>query len=404
MKRPPPHAPPPRGGKECAVGPPAGCRGTDLAYCLNIHPGESWAEQFEAIRVHAVAVRDRVAPGRPFPLGLRLSAASARALAEPAALEALREYLRVEGLCAFTVNAFPYGAFHGARVKEEVYRPDWRAPGRAAFTRDCAVLLAALLPEGGVGSISTVPVGFAPDFTAPGDRPAAIRRLVEVAHFLARVESETGRCVRLCLEPEPGCVLETCGETVAFFEAVFACAGAAEPAARRHLGVCLDTCHAALAFEQPSETWARYEAAGIRVPKVQLSAALEVRGPAPDALSPFREPVYLHQVRIAGADGARHAFGDLPDALAAWPRDAAVARIHFHVPLFWPGDGALRTTAELLDARFWDAVRGRPDTHLEIETYTFDALPAELRAGGVVASICREYDWVRARSAGGSAA
>ena len=379
-----------------------GAETPDLTYCLNIHPGESWDEQFEAIRTHACAVRERVAHGRLFPLGLRLSAASARTLSHSNVRNHFCEFLRAENLCVFTINAFPYGAFHGARVKDNVYRPDWRTAERETFTRDCAAVLAALLPESGRGSISTVPVGFAPDFCAQSDRDRAMDRLVEMALFLARMESETGRCIHLALEPEPGCVLESCDETTSFFEALYARAGEREPAVRRHIGVCLDTCHAALAFEPPIETWARYRAAGIAVPKVQLSAALEVHGQPNRALARFGEPVYLHQVRITGSGGARTAFNDLPDALAAWPADAECARIHFHVPLFWSGNSLLRTTADLLDAGFWDAVRSRPETHLEIETYTFDVLPPELRRGTVVDSIAREFAWVQSRLTGGN--
>ena len=35
--------------------------------------------------------------------------------------------------------------------------------------------------------------------------------------------------------------------------------------------------------------------------------------------------------------------------------------------------------------------------HLEIETYTFDVLPEELRAQDVAASIAREYEWLLPR-------
>ena len=56
---------------------PKQSRSLHLTYCLNIHPGETWAENLAAIRAHAVAVKARVAPDRPFGLGLRLSRAAA---------------------------------------------------------------------------------------------------------------------------------------------------------------------------------------------------------------------------------------------------------------------------------------------------------------------------------------
>ncbi|HMP75109.1 MAG TPA: metabolite traffic protein EboE [Kiritimatiellia bacterium] len=367
-----------------------------LTYCLNIHPGESWVEQEAAIRRHACAVRDRVAGGRPFGLGLRLSAASVRTLSEPAVLAAFRALLDREGLYAFTINGFPYGAFHATRVKEAVYRPDWRTAERLAYTCQMADVLAALLPDGVEGSISTVPVGFGADFADAAARAQAADRLVDAARHLAAIEARTGRLLHLGLEPEPACVLETCDDALGFFALLQDRAGRDAELVRRHVGICFDTCHVALAFEELATTWRRYRAAGIRISKVQLSAALEVRGPAPAALAAFVEPVYLHQVRMRRRGGAAAAWLDLPDALAAWPDDADTTRVHFHVPLFWSGDGALQPTTHTLDDPFRACLRDGSCAHQEIETYTFDVLPPELRAGGVVDSICSEYRWVAA--------
>src|SRR5215211_2445360 len=79
-----------------------------LSYCTNIHPGESWPEVRANLERYLVPVRERVAPGRPFGVGLRLSAESARALAAPEALRELRGFLRAHDLYVFTINGFPY--------------------------------------------------------------------------------------------------------------------------------------------------------------------------------------------------------------------------------------------------------------------------------------------------------
>lgn len=393
-----------------------------VTYCLNIHAGESWAEQFAAIQTYTLAVRDRVAPGRPFGLGLRLSARSAEELARPDALAAFRAFLARESLYVVTVNGFPFGAFHGTRVKEQVYRPDWREDARVIFTRQIAHILAALAPPASCrsistmpmpskdgnksasearpdsyGSISTVPVGFGPDFTAPECRQRAAATLVALARDFAELEARTGVRIALALEPEPGCVLETCDDVLSFFGLLHDVAGSDALRIARHIGVCLDTCHVALAFEDILETWDALEWAGIFVAKIQVSAALEIHGAPPPALSRFVEPVYLHQVRLRSRDGRRHAWMDLPEALAEWPADAECARVHFHVPLHWSGGNGLRSTRDTLTARFWERLRGGACPHIEVETYTFDVLPDELRAGGAIDSIARELEWVHER-------
>lgn len=99
--------------------------GAHLTYCTNVHRGESWPDVARAIAQHVVAVKARVSPGAPFGVGLRLSASAARELAEPRTLATARAMFALHGLYVFTINGFPYGAFHGTPVKEAVYRPDW---------------------------------------------------------------------------------------------------------------------------------------------------------------------------------------------------------------------------------------------------------------------------------------
>ena len=189
-----------------------------LSYCTNIHPGESWAEVRANLERYLVPVRERVAPGEPFGVGLRLSAESARALATPEALEELRGFLRAHDLYVFTINGFPYGPFHGRPVKEQVYLPDWLDPERLAYTDQLADILAALLPDGVEGTISTVPGAFAPRVHGEADQARMAQALLDHVAHLVRLRATTGRRVALALEPEPCCFLETIAEAVAFFE------------------------------------------------------------------------------------------------------------------------------------------------------------------------------------------
>ncbi len=383
-----------------------------LTYCLNIHPGESWAQNFAAIREKATAVKQRLATAQRFGLGLRIAHDAAVTLAgDPALREEARTFFAANDLYAFSINGFPYGRFHAGPVKENVYAPDWRTPERLAYTLQLADILAEWLPPGVDGSISTVPGSFKGWIKTDADREAMARNFAIVALHLARIERETGRELHLGLEPEPECFLETTPETLTFFRDILWPIGSAEIARqtggtreaagallRRHIGVCFDTCHVALQFEDPTASLAALRDAGIRISKVQISAALRTASNAESwaALRPFAEPVYLHQVKGRGPSGARYSSVDLAPALDALPSLPPLdeLRVHFHVPLFFESAGVLRSTSSTLTPEFFAALRAGACPHLEIETYTFDVLPPEVRPAEVVESIAHEYRWV----------
>jgi sugar phosphate isomerase/epimerase len=389
-----------------------------LSYCTNIHPGETWDEVRANLVRYLVPVRERFAPGQPFGVGLRLSAESAQALAEPEALAEFRSFLRAHDLYVFTINGFPYGPFHGRPVKEAVYQPDWLEPERLSYTNRLASILAALVPEEVEGTISTVPGAFAPRVNGERDAERMANAMLAHAAYLVRLKESTGRRISLALEPEPCCYLETIAETVEFFERhlrspsaieQFADATgldptAAEAAIRQHLGVCLDTCHMAVEFEDPAGVLESLERAGIRVPKVQVTAGLRVvilgddSSPL-DALGAFADDVYLHQVVERRADGTLKRYLDLPQALSA-PRDLPGPRewrVHFHVPVFRERYGEFEGTQGYV-AELLQLVRERSDCrHFEVETYTWGVLPEEFRREGIVVAIGRELEWARER-------
>ena len=384
-----------------------------LSYCLNIHPGETWAENLRAIREKAGLVRQLVSAGQWFGLGLRLSAQAAEDLSGNPALraEALDAFSEAE-MYPFSVNAFPYGRFHGGTVKEHVYSPDWRMLDRRNYTFQVADILAGWLPEGVDGSISTVPGSYKAWIKDPSAVSAMAENIGAVAAYLGALQEDTGREIHLGLEPEPSCYMETTAEMIAFFKNELMTTGVeeikrirkcytkeAEEMMRRHVGVCFDTCHVALQFENPLEALRLYRAEGIRISKVQLSAALVVSGDAEgwESLKPFAEGVYLHQVRGRRTDGSIASWDDLPQALADTDAHEGIeeVRVHFHVPLFFKGAGKLGSTVGTLCPDFFHELRTGATSHVEIETYTFDVLPKEIHPGDVVKSIAREFDWVQ---------
>ncbi|MGE5506148.1 MAG: metabolite traffic protein EboE [Actinomycetota bacterium] len=361
-----------------------------LTYCTNIHPGESWADCFAALARHLPAIKRQVSPRAAFGVGLRLSAAAAATLSQAGELERFRAFLAAEDLYVFTINGFPYGAFHRTRVKEAVYRPDWRQPERRDYTARLAEILAALLPDGIDGSISTVPGAWAADLAGEADVAAIVAMLQDAARRLAELEARTGRRVTIALEPEPGCQLATTDDVLALFRRIPA-------AARRHIGVCLDLCHLAVEFEDPVAAVAQLQAEEIPIFKVQISAGLALPPAQAQSLRPFDDGVYLHQVAARGAGGILR-FADLADAWASAEAGAADEwRVHFHVPLWAERLERLSSTAGLA-ARLLAAHAARPVCeHLEVETYTWDVLAPEHRTCGVEAAIVKELLWVRDR-------
>lgn len=380
-----------------------------LSYCTNIHPGESLDDVRRALLQHTVPIARAIHGDAPFGVGLRLSATAAEQLSKPDAVGDFAALLRAHNLYVYTLNGFPYGAFHGQRVKEAVYRPDWRSGERVRYTLQLAENLAVLLPDGVRGSISTVPGGFREEIVSDSECANVASQLVTVAVALHRLSERTGRQVVVALEPEPHCQLETLAEAIAFFESYVLAAPSiarvayetgkgradAEALLRRHLGVCLDACHAAVEFEDVRSAVGALDAAGIVVGKVQLSNALRVTRvdtAALEALRALADPVYLHQVVERSSEGLRR-FVDLPDAIASFeksPRASVEWRVHFHIPLYAEPQGVLSSTASVL-AETCQVLRERCFTdHAEVETYTWDVLPPELREGDVNASVARE--------------
>ncbi len=391
-----------------------------IPYCLNIHPGEHLIDIQEAIDRYALAVKAHVAPNTPYPLGLRLGADVAKELATPEACAAFGSFLSQRACYVTGINGFPFGPFHKTSVKDRVYQPDWSTPERLCYTGQLAKILATLLPKGETGNISTVPLGYRGtkrvSMKAEGfglneqTQTIMARHLAVMAEFLNDLHQESSREIVLALEPEPDCLLEDPNDVICWYEEVFLAQGVkwlsahqrrtpdeAEALLRRYIGICLDTCHMALAFEEPLTALIRFESAGIRVARVQLSAALRttITPCALERLAAFIDPVYLHQTRIQRPKGQLISYADLTNKTlgAAREYEGCELRTHVHVPMFYTGTEALASTHTQLTQPFFDHVI-KHAYPLETETYTFDVLPPDVRPDNVVDCLVAEHDWV----------
>jgi sugar phosphate isomerase/epimerase len=384
-----------------------------LTYCTNIHAADGWDAVDANVRRFAPALKERLSPAAPFGIGLRLSARDARELLEGDRLEEFRAFLDAGQMYVALINGFPHGSFHRTPVKAEVYAPDWRDDERVRYTLDLVTILGRLLPANLDGGISTAPLSYKP-WVRGADPSAFTANIVRVAEAMVRHRERTGLVMHLDIEPEPDCVIETSDEFLEFFERHLLRDGSrrlaaslgcdlptAEAHLREHVRICVDCCHFAVEYEDPIAALDRVRAAGVQVGRVQLSSALTVTFPQDEAgcvalaarLRRFADSTYLHQV-IERHDGVLTHYPDLDVALDNGRSPAGSEwRIHFHVPLFTAEYDGLGSTQGYVEHVLDIAKRTRFTRHFEIETYTWDVLPAGLKID-LLDSIAREYEWV----------
>lgn len=384
-----------------------------FGYCTNVHPGITLDDILSNLEQQVVAVKRQLGVTGEFPVGLWLSQTAVDELADPEAQTRLQSCLANHQLCPRTVNGFPCGDFHQPVVKQAVYRPSWAEPARLHYTQSVAELQASWLGPNQRGTLSTVPLGWPDPPWTPSMRQTAANQLLAYALFAQRLYDRTGTEIRLCLEPEPGCLFSRSSDLVDFFQEVLRQHPSHESLVRRYLGVCHDVCHAAVMFEPQMDAIHRYVSAGIGIYKVQISAALvadfDDRVPDHDAaqlkyLREYAEPKYLHQTMVSG----QHFFEDLPAALAwrsQWESSQHTPtpqqwRVHFHVPIFARElPGGLRTTQDEIgeclkalkqqagqDYHSWQ----RGDWDLEVETYAWHVLPDAARTTDLTTALAME--------------
>jgi hypothetical protein len=386
-----------------------------LTYSTLVHATDDWDQLWASVQRYLPAVKARVAPTQPFGVCLRTSAPSAAALsADPAKRATLQQYFADQGLYLYTANAFVYGVFKKQVIKEDVYEPDWATVERRDYTKQVATLLAALAPEGVNPSIQSAPLGFKPKVTGPDVVDTYTTHVVDVVAHLIQLERQTGTTVTLGLEPEPRCYLETTDETITYFqdhlfapqttERLAKATGLhpadAAAAMKTHMGIVFDIGHQSVGYEDIPASLPKLVAAGVPIVKLQEAASMHIPDVTPqtvDALQTFAKTIYLSQT-CQLKDGQTTWFLNLEDAFEAFATDPGPRewRTHFHVPVFLTDLGhGFGTTRFGLEQALAVHKATPLSTHLEIETYTWDVLPAHLKTGDIVEYVTREIDWVK---------
>ncbi|MDZ8183535.1 MAG: metabolite traffic protein EboE [Nostoc sp. ChiSLP02] len=391
-----------------------------LTYCSNIHPGETWIEVFANLQQYIPELKSRLSPTEPFGIGLRLADTSAKELLEGNNLPQFKDWLSKQDLYVFTLNGFPYGGFHRQVVKDQVYAPDWSTEERLNYTLNLTQILATLLPLGLDGGISTLPLSYKPWWQKDQANFETVLKnscfhLASAVAEMIRIWEKTGKLLHIDLEPEPDGLIENTSEVIEFFQDWLLPIGGnylsqklniepslAETKLLEHVRLCYDTCHFSVEYEQPHSVFKRLQSAGIKIGKVQISAAIQVKIPAEvekrslivERLRPFAESTYLHQVIERRSDGTLYHY---PDLIAALPHlEESLAeewRTHFHVPIFIRDYQILQSTQDDIATVLHLLQTNHACSHLEIETYTWDVLPADMKID-LLTSIEREYGWV----------
>jgi hypothetical protein len=400
--------------------------GTDnnfhLTYCTNIHPGEEWEQVFANLKQYLPPLKAKLSPNKPFGIGLRLAAVAAKELLQENTLSQFQSWLNEQDLYVFTLNGFPYGQFHRQIVKDQVYAPDWTKQERLDYTLQLMQILAQLLPPETEGSISTLPLSYKPwfegnQFVQASVMDTASLHLAKLVEQMVRIRTEQGKFLHLGLEPEPDGLIENADEVIDYFQKHLLPIGGdylskqlgilqetAEQYILDHVCVCYDTCHFAVEYENHISVLHKFQAAGIQISKIQISAALQVNIPKDSQqrqlilkkLQPFAESTYLHQVIARTQNNRLLNYSDLENALPNLKNTIDEEwRIHFHVPIFVRDYQLLQSTQDDIVTVLNLLQKHHFCNHLEIETYTWEVLPDEMKLD-LPASIQREYEWVLA--------
>ena len=232
-----------------------------------------------------------------------------------------------------------------------MHAPDWRSSERVDYTLRLFEILAKLLPQGMDGGISTSPLSYRFWFSDNNELQKAMlmatENIIRTAENLIKIRKETGIKLHLDIEPEPDGILESGAEFIDWYENVLLPLAKetlpkllhiteeeTEKLIKEHICLCYDVCHFAIGYESHGEVLKQLSERGIRVGKIQISAALKA---------------------------------DLPSEIQSTQSDILdVLKVQQEQPF---------------------------TTHMEVETYTWEVLPESLKLP-IDQSIIRELNWV----------
>ena len=304
-----------------------------LAYCTNVHAAEDLDGVLAQLPTTPSRCAARLGTGPPRHRSVAGPGRRHRTLAaDPAALRRCRPNSTARGLEVVTLNGFPYQGFGASASSTASTGPTGPSPARLDHTPDLRPRPHRAAPRRRRPRHRLhAAARLAHRLGRPERRRTARRALATLAGRLDALEELTGRRIRVGLEPEPGCTVETTDAIGAH--------------RRRRRRPATGSASAWTPAISPSSS--RSPAAALRAPRRRRAAgrqapalrALARRTTRPTdgaraALADFAEPRFLHQTRTAARRRQAADTDDLADALAAAGcRRPAPWRSHFHVPL-----------------------------------------------------------------------
>jgi hypothetical protein len=386
-----------------------------LSYCSNIHPGETWQEHFNELKKNVPIIKSKISATMPFGIGLRLSDIASTELSQCKNLKLFKNWLHDNNCYVFTMNGFPFGNFHQHPVKENVHAPDWTMPERVNYSIKLIEILKELVVEGQEGSISTSPLSYRHWFKNKNELSGVYEKctlnILEVINRLINICHDSKKILHLNIEPEPDGLLENVSEFIEWYNIYYIpmgliflenrtdIPGDKTETLRRHLRLCYDICHSAIAYEKTEVVLNELKKNNISIGKVQISSALKInlenyRQEKIRRLNIFNEPIYLHQVIAIDSQNVLHKFKDLPDALNQLKnKKFKECRVHFHIPVFSENYELLSSTQDAITQTLSAYNKHKISNHWEVETYTWNILPKDFQLP-VNESIIRELEWV----------
>ncbi len=364
-----------------------------LCYCLNIfRPFKSPAELDILFKKIKALKKELSQPdSESFAIGIWVNKNFLAFLEEQKNLNTLKEKMEQEKIYTYSFNVFPFEQFHDASIKEKVYFPDWMENARVDFTCRAARLLSRLIPDEVQGSLSTVP-GTYTDKISKHNLSVIQKNFLKTGQFLASLFQDTGKKILLAVEPEPDCLWSSARDFTDFYSTHLA----EFPNKAEYIGICYDTAHHELAEDGPGKQFDYCIINNVNIAKIQFSSALgSPENSSKDELAKFADEVYLHQTKIFKNNKIIAKFADLPHALAKADRNLHW-KIHYHIPLYvnkMP-HGLIAEKHEL--ETVLKKCKEKPEicSNLEIETYTYDILPNNVKISPIEKSMAEEYSFI----------